>query len=341
MARRAPATEETLAFLRRGEAHPEDVGRVTVVETHFAWVFLGTRTVRKLRKPIRTAHFDLTTTARREAAAREEVRLNRVLAPEVYLGVERLVRTAGGGLAVARDEDPGGDRAGETVDWLVVMRRLPAACALDVVNPAAPRALEPLAELMAEYYARAPRAAEATTAWAERIAAMLDELERRVAASGVVGGRPLAARLGRWAAREAGLLQERAAAGRIVDGHGDLRPEHVYLTTPPRILDRLDFDAELRRVDWVEDVALLAVDLERLGRPWIATALTRGLSDRLADAPPPALRHFYRAWRGLLRAQLCLEHRARPGRLGAAGWLRRAKTYLALAERHAARLSAR
>jgi hypothetical protein len=56
---------------------------------------------------------------------------------------------------------------------------------------------------------------------------------------------------------------------------------------------------------------------------------------RLGDCPPAALDRFYRAWRGLLRAQLCLEHRARPGRLGAAGWLRRAKTYLAIAERHA------
>ncbi|MFP4127300.1 MAG: hypothetical protein ACLFU0_11720, partial [Alphaproteobacteria bacterium] len=150
----------------------------------------------------------------------------------------------------------------------------------------------------------------------------------------------LARRLGRWARREAALLDERAAAGRVVDGHGDLRPEHVYLTSPPRVLDRLDFDAELRRVDWLEDLALLAVDLERLGRPWIASALTRALGARLDDPPPAVLGRFYRAWRGLLRAQLCLEHRTRPGRLGAAGWLSRAKAYLSIAERHAALMEA-
>jgi aminoglycoside phosphotransferase family enzyme len=136
-------------------------------------------------------------------------------------------------------------------------------------------------------------------------------------------------------------LAARAAAGRVVDGHGDLRPEHVYLTTPPRTLDRLDFDAELRRVDWLEDLALLAVDLERLRRPWIAEALVRALARRLDDAPPARLWRFYRAWRGLLRAELCLEHRARPGKLGVHGWLARAKTYLAIARRHATRLEER
>jgi len=333
MATRARGEEETLAFLRRGEAHPEPGARVEVVETHFAWVFLGARTVRKLRKPIRTAHFDLTTPQQREAASREEVRLNRVLAPDVYLRVEPLVRTAGGGLAL--------DGAGTPVDWLVVMRRLPAAAALDARNPRGPEALARLADLMAAYYRDAPRAADASTAWARRIAAMLDELEGRVAASAVGAGADLARRLGRWARREAALLEERAAAGRIVDGHGDLRPEHVYLTSPPRVLDRLDFDAELRRVDWLEDIALLAVDLERLGRPWIATALTRALGARLDDPPSAALTRFYRAWRALLRAQLCLQHRARPGRLGVGGWLRRAKCYLAIADRHAARMTSR
>jgi len=333
MAERTSATEETLAFLRRAEGHPEDAedaAGVEVVETHFAWVFLGTRVVRKLRKPIRTPRFDLTTVASREAAAREEVRLNRVLAPDVYLGVERLTRRPDGGLAL------GGD--GATVDWLVVMRRLPAARALDVVNPPGPAALEPLADLLAGYYAGAPRVAGPPASWAARIAGALGELEARLAAGGLADGAALAGGLETWAVRERALLETRAAAGRIVDGHGDLRPEHVYLTRPPRVLDRLDFDAELRRMDWLEDVALLAVDLERLGRPWIAVALTDALTARLDDAPPPALGRFYRAWRALLRARLCLDHRARPGRLGAAGWLRRAKAYLAIAERHAARL---
>jgi len=330
MAERTSATEETLAFLRRAEGHREDTAGVEVVETHFAWVFLGTRVVHKLRKPLRTPRFDLTTVARREAASREEVRLNRVLAPGVYLGVERLTRAADGGLAL------GGD--GPTVDWLVVMRRLPAPRALDVVNPPGPAALEPLVDLLAGYYARAPRVAGPPASWPARIAATLGELEARLAGGGLEAGAALADGLKAWAMRERALLEARAAAGRIVDGHGDLRPEHVYLTRPPRVLDRLDFDAELRRVDWLEDLALLAVDLERLGRPWIAAALTDALAGRLDDAPPPSLGRFYRAWRALLRARLCLDHRARPGRLGAAGWLRRAKTYLAIAERHAARL---
>lgn len=329
MARLTAAERETLAFLRRAAAPRATRGRATVVETHFAWVFVGPRRVRKLRKPMRTAHFDLTTVHRRAAAVRAEVRLNRPFAPDVYEGVERLTREADGTLAL--------DGAGEVVDWLVVMRRLPAARALDRTTPADARALGPLADLLADYYRDAPRVADDAAAWAERVAATMAELEARAVRNG--GHLPgTAAKLRAWAAREAPLLAERAAAGWIVDGHGDLRPEHVYLTTPPRVLDRLDFDAELRRVDWVEDLALLAVDHERLRRPWIAASLAAAVARRLGDDPPPPLTRFYRAWRGVLRAQLCLEHRARPGRLGAARWLARAKAYAAIAERHAARL---
>lgn len=331
MTARGGAADHRVAWLRRGAGLGAAGGETEVVETHFAWVFLGRRRVWKLRKPIRTDRFDLTTPASREAAAREEVRLNRPLAPDVYAGVEPLTRRADGGYGL------GGE--GPVVDWLVVMRRLPAARALDTTNPPAAAALGPLADLLAEFYASAPRVGGTPAAWAARVEATLAELEARAARGPLAALPALLAELRARARREAATLGARAAAGRIVDGHGDLRPEHVYLTAPPRVLDRLDVDDELRRVDWLEDMALLAVDLERLRRPWIAAALTRALARRLDDAPPPTLTRFYRAWRAALRAQLCLEHRARPGRLGRAGWLARAKTYLAIAERHARRLA--
>jgi aminoglycoside phosphotransferase family enzyme len=109
-------------FLSRPSAYPEPIGEVSRRETHMSWVFLAGDKVFKLKKPVRFAYLDFSTLARREAMCRAELRLNRRLAPDVYLDVVPLVLSAQG-LSI------GGP--GEVVDWLVVMRRLEEHWALD------------------------------------------------------------------------------------------------------------------------------------------------------------------------------------------------------------------
>lgn len=114
---------DKVAFLADSDAYPDVQGRVTVRETHMSWVFLAGDRVYKLKKPLRYPRRDGRFLWGREFLCREEVRLNRRLAPDVYLGVSALTVTADGRLALQ-----GG---GRTVDWLVVMRRLPAERMLD------------------------------------------------------------------------------------------------------------------------------------------------------------------------------------------------------------------
>ena len=65
------------------------------------------------------------------------------------------------------------------------------------------------------------------------------------------------------------LLEARAAQGRIVEGHGDLRPEHVFLDGEPQVIDCLEFDRDLRLLDPVDELAFLGLECERLGATWI------------------------------------------------------------------------
>lgn len=112
----AVSTAEKVAFLRTPAAYPTHPRRVDVIETHMSWVFLAGDRVYKLKKPVHYPFLDFRTLASREFHCREEVRLNRRLAPHVYLGVVPLTQDHGGALALG-----GG---GEVVDWLVEMRRL-------------------------------------------------------------------------------------------------------------------------------------------------------------------------------------------------------------------------
>ena len=86
------------------------------IETHFAWVFLAGDRAWKLRKPVRRDPMDYSTLDARRRDSEAEVRLNRRLAPHVYLGTHPLTLQSDGGLAIDGD--------GVVVDWLVEMRRL-------------------------------------------------------------------------------------------------------------------------------------------------------------------------------------------------------------------------
>src|SRR5215471_12836635 len=107
--------DEKVAFLSRTTSYASPVCRVTCHETHMSWIFFAGEQVYKLKKPLRFPYLDFSTLARREAACRAELTLNRRLAPNVYKAVMPVLRTSRG-LAI------GGP--GDIVDWLVVMRRL-------------------------------------------------------------------------------------------------------------------------------------------------------------------------------------------------------------------------
>jgi aminoglycoside phosphotransferase family enzyme len=103
-------------------------------------------------------------------------------------------------------------------------------------------------------------------------------------------------------------LVERVAAGRIVDGHGDMRPEHVCLLQPPVVIDALEFNPRLRRVDPFEELAFLGLECALASAAWIGPRLIAACADGLADAPPARLLHLYTADRALLRARLAMAH---------------------------------
>src|SRR5665213_668863 len=253
-ARRDADWSSEFKLLSTASSYPSSPHAVEVIETSMSWVFLTDHEAFKAKRRQMYEGIDFTDPAMRRRNADEELRLNRRLAPDVYLGVATVTSEADGGLAL------GG--AGPPVDWLVRMRRLPAASMLDTaIRERRVRRgdLQRVASLLAKFLASAPRIGMDP---AEYLARLHREIERSLAeiealAPGDLhpGARVHGASFYRLLNDHASLLRERAAL--LIDAHGDLRPEHVCLARPVSIIDCLEFSAELRLRDPADEIAYL------------------------------------------------------------------------------------
>ena len=301
-----------------------------------SWVFLAGDEVYKLKKPVKYPFLDFSTLEGREADCRLELDLNRRLAPEIYLGVVPLALTDVGELAL--------DGGGEPVDWLVKMRRLPADKMLDkaiLSGSVTEQALRSLATVLSDFYRNAEVAAISPLDYVAHFAR--EHAENRKFLIGEFDlpqqqANAVCERMELFLNDEPQLLMTRAQNGRIVDGHGDLRPEHVCLTDPPVIIDCLEFNKGLRLVDPFDELCFLGMECERLGSPEIGPTLIELCGEQLGNEPSDRLLAFYTTYRACLRARLSLAHLLEPDGREPAKWLPLARAYLELAERASLKL---
>ena len=266
-------------------------------ETHSAVILLVGNQALKFKKPVDLGFLDFTSLEQRRVACEREVELNRRIAPDVYQGVDHLV---------------GPD--GQIREYVVAMRRMPDDRRLaSLIAAGAPveSCLRQVARQVAAFHASAKRgraiAAEGTRdairrRWTDTFrqlraldslavsGAVLDEVERLTLE--FLNGR-------------ADLFDARVAAGRVLDGHGDLLADDIYcLVDGPRILDCIEFDDRLRWLDQLDDAAFLAMDVEYLGCPDLAQQYLDWYAEFAADPAPMTLRHHFLAYRAFVRAKV-------------------------------------
>jgi aminoglycoside phosphotransferase family enzyme len=199
-------------------------------ETHMSWVFLTRAFVFKLKKPVRQPYLDFSTCAMREAACREELRINQRLSAGVYLRLARITRIAGDGFEL--------DGTGSVEDWLVVMRRLDDRLMLDkrlAEGASLSSAIEKLADVLASFYLSAPSDFLIPEAYVERFRKQF-RLDRSVIAQSHfridhARAKAILDLLDQRLEAFEPLLRERVASGCIIEGHGDLRLSMSGLAT--------------------------------------------------------------------------------------------------------------
>jgi aminoglycoside phosphotransferase family enzyme len=323
-----PPLAAKLAHLARPESYREGTAAVEAIETHWSYVFLTERHAYKLKKPVRDAYRDFSSLEGRRRNCVEEVRLNRRLAPDVYLGVVPLAAGALG-LQLAGD--------GTACEWLVKMRRLPRRLMLDDALSECRVSAQDITRFMAvlgDFYNVAERTPLSAGDYRARLSrTILDNstalADARYGLERALLGRIADAQLA-FLERGAELLASRA--GRLVDGHGDLRPEHVCLSEPPVFIDCLEFDASLRIVDPADEVAYLALECMFVGEHSIAAQIVDAYRVATADRVDETLIRYYQACRAVTRAKLAAWHLddALPDG-GRQKWIVKARDYLELA----------
>lgn len=290
-----------------------------LIETHISWVFIGKEDVYKLKKPVDFGFLDFSDPARRRAACLAELELNARLAPGVYLGVLPVVRGADGVHRVARVAVGGPalaeERTAEAVDHVVHMSRLPENARADLLlrrGELRGEDIDAIADLLARFHERAARGeAIAEYGRVEVIRGNVEEnftqgrelLEQLVSEG---AEREVETRQQRFIREHEALFESRRRAGKVRDGHGDLRLEHFYLRDgqAPVVIDCIEFNERFRFADVCADLAFLSMDLENHERHDLKERLLARYAAVSGDFDLYALIDFYESYRAYVRAKV-------------------------------------
>jgi aminoglycoside phosphotransferase family enzyme/predicted kinase len=302
----AVAGKDVRAALVRPEFYPHRPDRIDVRETHISWVFLAGERAYKLKKPLVLSFLDYGTPQRRREMCREEVRLNRRLAPDLYLGVRGVVKT-GEGFELTAEDDP------RAVEYLVEMRRYDEGRLLAArLRRGELKGWEvaAVARVLARFHDRARRVTPSGVPvlsverrLTENFHELLAIVEQRAEVDWVL-------ELERFAhafvVAHIQLLDARARRGLVREVHGDLRAEHVLLNGAPQIVDCIEFDRTLRELDVADDLAFLVMDLVANGGERFVPTLVDAYREAGGDPGKDRLISFYACYRALVRAKVAL-----------------------------------
>jgi aminoglycoside phosphotransferase family enzyme/CheY-like chemotaxis protein len=307
--------------LGRPEAYPEPrPSRVTQVTTHISWVFLTDREVWKLKRPVDYGFVDYTTLERRRRCCEDEVRLNRRLAPDVYLGVVP-VRLGPQGHGFGPD--------GDIVEEALLRR---GALTRDHLTRLAAR--------LARFFADAAPAPKAGA-----FGAIRENVTENAQVEPFVGrfvSRETFDAVRSWQLgvlrRDPGRFRARVEQGRTRDGHGDLRLEHVsFEDTDPLAIDCVEFNERLRSGDVAADVAFLAMELTARARADLAELFLARFALKSDDYDLYGVVDFYAGYRAWVRGKVAAFLAADPStpQEKAVRKAEEARTLFALARSHA------
>lgn len=292
-----------------------------LLETPISWVLLAGPLVYKVKKPVRLPFVDYSTLERRRYFCAEEVRLNRRLAPSLYLGVSNITGPA---------DAPEIDGHGPILDHVVRMKRFEESALFSeqlVAGRLTARAVDQLAERIATFHESAPIAR-----YMRRDPASVC---RRQVMGALAGTAPLYppdvyTELQRWLEQACGSLlplwRRRQARGRVRECHGDLHLANIVgIDDDVVAFDCIEFDRELRWIDVLDDAAFTLMDFDARGRPDLGWRFLNAWLEQVGDYDGlPALRVAV-AYRALVRAHV--EQLRCPGSAAAAMYARTASRW--------------
>lgn len=313
-----PDDSESLHTLVKALCNPALYGppvkTVELRETHISYVFLAGPCAYKIKKAVDLQFLDFSTLEKRRHYCLEEVRLNRRLAPDLYLDV----------VAIGGSPDaPELNGAGPAIEYAVRMRRFPEDRQLDRLlaqGMVLPAHFDTLAREIAAFHGHvAVAGADSPFGTPERVHAPALEnfrqIEERVQEA--ADRAPLQSLLA-WTEREYAAhlrdFERRKAGDFIREGHGDMHTGNMVLQDDRiTVFDCIEFNENLRWIDVMNDVAFLTMDLADRGRPDLAHRFLNAYLEATGDYKGLRVLRYYQVYRALVRAKVAAIRLSQPG----------------------------
>lgn len=280
------------------------IRRVRLIQTHTSWVFIAGRFAYKVKKPVNFGFLDYTTLSARRFFCHEELRLNRQLAPELYLEVLPITEEQGrlrlGG-------------KGRVIDYCVKMRALPQSTIMTEQlkkGRVTFEQIDELARLVARFHEQAERGAEISRYgsseiirlnWDENFAQTLDFIGRTIS-------RPvfdeIRRRVTEFITRQRELFRQRRRQGFVRRCHGDLHSKNIFLADRPYIFDCIEFNPRFSCSDVTAEIAFMAMDLDFHDRHDLANFFVERYWALTGDQGMLRLLRFYQCYRAYVRGKV-------------------------------------
>jgi uncharacterized protein len=319
--------------LQAASVYPHAVTSIEILETHISWVVLTGPYAYKIKKSVDLGFVDFTSLSRRRYFCEEELRLNRRLAPDLYLDVLPICGTV---------QSPRIGGAETPIEWCVRLRQFDQDCLLShlIARGALDRRhIDALARQVAEFHARIPVAGSDSpfgtpAAVAEPMIANFTHLD------GLASETQRVERLRGWSQNELERLREvlvaRKSGGFIRECHGDMHMGNIILEKDAiTIFDCIEFNESLRWIDVMSELAFCAMDLEDHRRPDLGWRFLNAVLERSGDYAGLTVFPLYFTYRALVRAKVARirEVRRNPARGEAHHASNVVSNYLSLASR--------
>lgn len=259
-------TQDQISYIIHKKTLPYPADEIKLIETHISWVILTNRYVYKIKKPVEFSFLNFSSLERRKEYCEKEVKLNRRLVPEMYLGVLP-IKMANGNYHID-------DIEGTVIDYAVLMKRMDETRQLDLLldnGTVEAVSMIKLADVLVPFHLGAEVVPEGED-WLELyeefvdVAGVQNFLEKHFGKETA----QLLEEVNQWAYQFLNSIKERITErnrmGFVIDGHGDLHCRNILLLEDPVIFDCLEFNDDLRKLDLLNEVAFLCMDLERFGR---------------------------------------------------------------------------
>jgi aminoglycoside phosphotransferase family enzyme/predicted kinase len=333
-----PTATAFIAALMAPTGFDHPVTSCQLIETHASWVILTGTYAYKIKKPVDLGFLDFSTLEKRRFCCEEELRLNRRLAPGIYLDLAPIYGSI---------KNPKWVGSGEPIEYAVKMRQFPQEAQLDRALKAGmlePRHIDAFAERIARFH-REIAVAGADTGYGdlEHVQKpVLDnffQIRRHISDTTLL--EPLD-ELEKWTRSELKALEpvlaHRKSEGFIRECHGDLHLRNLaWIDEMPVGFDCIEFNPNLKWIDVMSDAAFLVMDLQDRGQPRLARRFLNQYLEHTGDYAGLRVLPYYLTYRALVRAKvnaiLAGEPDVDPRTVAAAN--KDCRDYLMLAKRHA------